>query len=172
MSALPPNTRRAATTCCGASSQRSAAPARARDTSRLPVAVIGGGPVGLAAAAHLIEKGETPLVFEAGEAVGASIRQWAHVRLFSPWKYLVDPAARRLLEPSGWTMPDEDHLPTGGELVAQLLEPLAALPAIAPHIRTGHRVVSVSRRGFDKVKSAGRDAAPFELVVQTPGGRT
>ena len=141
-------------------------------SGRLPVAVVGAGPIGLAAAAHLLEKGETPVVFEAGDAVGASIRQWAHVRLFSPWKYLVDPAARRLLEAAGWTMPDGDRLPTGGELVAGYLEPLAAHPAIAPHLRLGERVVAVSRRGFDKVKSKGREEAPFELVVRLPGGST
>ena len=138
---------------------------------RLPVAVIGAGPIGLAAAAHLLEKGETPIVLEAGPAVGASIREWGHVRLFSPWKYLVDPAARRLLEATGWSMPNEDHLPTGGELVAGLLEPLADHPAIAPHVRLDSRVIAVSRRGFDKVKSTGRDTAPFELVVRSADGQ-
>jgi len=57
------------------------------NASDLPVVVIGAGPVGLAAAAHLLARGETPLVLEAGDAVGASIRQWSHVRFFSPWKY-------------------------------------------------------------------------------------
>ena len=139
---------------------------------RLPVAVIGAGPVGLAAAVQLVAKGETPLVLEAGDAVGASIREWAHVRLFSPWRYVVDPTARQMLEASGWTMPDEDALPTGGELLERLVEPLAALPGIAPHVRLGHRVLAVTRRGYDKVKTAGRDETPFELVVRTPAGRT
>jgi thioredoxin reductase len=139
---------------------------------RLPVAVIGGGPIGLAAAAHLLEKGETPVVLEAGAAVGAAIREWAHVRLFSPWKYLVDPAVRRLLEPSGWRLPNEDRLPTGAELVTQLLEPLANHPRIAPTIRLGARVVAVTRRGHDKVKSVGREGAPFELsVLRADGAR-
>ncbi len=140
--------------------------------AELPVAVIGAGPVGLAAAAHLVARGMTPLVLEAGAAPGASIRGWAHVRLFSPWKYLVDPAARGMLQAAGWTEPDGDVLPTGGELVARYLEPLASLPQIAPHLRTGGRVVAVSRRGFDKVKTAGREQAPFELVVRTADGRT
>ena len=140
--------------------------------AELPVAVIGAGPIGLAAAAHLVARGMTPVVLEAGEAAGASIRRWAHVRLFSPWKYLVDPAARTLLQAAGWTEPDGDVLPTGGELVGRYLEPLAALPALAPHLRTGRRVVAVSRRGFDKVKTAGREQAPFELVVRTADGRT
>lgn len=138
--------------------------------SPLPVAVIGAGPIGLATAAHLIARGETPLVFEAGETVGANIREWAHVRLFSPWKYLTDPVTRGLLEESSWTQPDEDALPTGGEFVERFLEPLAAHPGIAPHVRLGRRVVAVSRRGLDKVKSAGRENAPFELVVESAGG--
>jgi thioredoxin reductase len=136
------------------------------------VAVIGAGPVGLVAAAHLVAKGETPLVLEAGDRVGASIRQWAHVRLFSPWKYVVEPTSRGMLEARGWTMPDENRLPTGGELVAQFIEPLAALPEIAPHVRLGRQVAAVTRRGVDKVKTAGRDEAPFELVVRTADGRT
>ncbi len=139
---------------------------------RLPVAVIGAGPVGLVAAAHLIARGEVPLVLEAGPAVGASIREWAHVRLFSPWKYVVDPTARGMLEASGWSMPNEERLPTGGEIVSHFLEPLAALPTIAPHVRVDTRVVQVTRRGFDKVKSAGRDDAPFELLLAHADGRS
>jgi cation diffusion facilitator CzcD-associated flavoprotein CzcO len=137
---------------------------------KLPVAVIGAGPIGLAAAAHLLARGETPVVLEAGEAAGASIRQWSHVRLFSPWKYLVDPTVRELLEEGGWTAPDADALPTGGELVAGLIDPLAAHPAIAPHIRFGRRVTAVTRLGTDRVKSAGRESAPFEIVARTAGG--
>jgi hypothetical protein len=136
-----------------------------------PVVVIGAGPVGLTAAAHLLSRGETPLVLEAGERVGTSILRWAHVRLFSPWKYLVDPVVRELLEESGWTEPPADRLPTGGELVSRLLEPLSALPRLAPHIRRGVRVVGVSRRGYDKVRSAGREEAPFELRIRTSEGR-
>lgn len=135
----------------------------------LPVAVIGAGPIGLVAAAHLVARGETPIVLEAGPAVGASIREWAHVRLFSPWKYLIDPVARRLLEPTGWEAPSPDRLPTGGELVSEFLEPLAALPAIAPHLRLGHEVLAVTRSGMDKVRTAGRDSTPFELLVRTGG---
>ncbi|HEX6368455.1 MAG TPA: FAD-dependent oxidoreductase [Longimicrobium sp.] len=140
--------------------------------AELPVAVIGAGPIGLAAAAHLVARGITPVVLEAGDEVGASIRRWSHVRLFSPWKYLVDPAARTMLEAAGWTEPDGDALPTGGELVERYLAPLAALPQIAPHVRTGRRVEAVSRRGYDKVKTAGRERAPFELVVRTADGRS
>jgi pyridine nucleotide-disulfide oxidoreductase/putative NAD(P)-binding protein len=166
-----PNTATGA--CCSGPAETCGCQSRdaALETSgRLPVAVIGAGPIGLAAAAHLLEKGETPVVYELGPAVGAAMREWAHVRVFSPWKYLVDPAARRLLDATGWVMPDPDVLPTGGELLSAYLEPLAAHPIIAPHLRLGARVVAITRRGFDKVKTAGRDAAPFELVVRTGEG--
>lgn len=132
----------------------------------LPVAVIGGGPVGLAAAAHLLERGLEPIVFEAGDAVGASIREWRHVRVFSPWEFNIDPAAEALLTEAGWTAPAADAYPTGAEIVERYLEPLAALPAIASRLRLGARVTAVTRQGVDKLKDAGRDEAPFELVVE------
>ena len=93
--------------------------------ANLPVAVVGAGPVGLAAAAHLLEQGEEPVVFEAGGAVGTGVLAWGHVRLFSPWRYVVDAAAERLLTASGWTAPDADGYPTGREVVERYLAPLA-----------------------------------------------
>ena len=106
----------------------------------LPVAVIGAGPIGLAAAAHLLARGESPLILEAGDSVGASIRTWAHVRVFSPWRYDMDAASIALLEQSGWTPPPLDGLPTGRELIERYLEPLASLPEIARHLRLSTRV--------------------------------
>lgn len=132
-------------------------------TAALPVAVIGAGPVGLAAAAQLAARGIDFVVLEAGDDVAASIRHWSHVRLFSPWRYNTDPAARALLEPTGWTLPDPDRLPTGGELIADYLAPLVAHPAIAPHLRLGAAVSAIVRQGYDKVRTAGREDAPFLL---------
>src|SRR3954463_6725941 len=80
---------------------------------KLPVAVIGAGPVGLAAAAHLAARGERFVVLETGASVGHSMLQWGHVRVFSPWRYNVDRTARRLLESTGWRHPTPDALPTG-----------------------------------------------------------
>ena len=69
--------------------------------AELPVAVIGGGPIGLAAAAQLIERGMPVRVYEAGATVGANVRDWGHVRIFSPWRYSIDAAARKLLAAAG-----------------------------------------------------------------------
>ena len=138
--------------------------------TKLPVAIIGGGPVGLAAAAHLLERGESPLLFEAGATVGANVLDWGHVRMFSPWEYNVDAACRRLLEASGWLMPPAEVLPTGAELYQQYLQPLAELPAMRAVIRTGARVTAISRRHHDKMKDGSRESAPFVLRVSTNGG--
>jgi thioredoxin reductase len=140
------------------------------DVKGLPVAVIGAGPVGLAAAAHLGARRQKFVLLEAGTSVGAHVRAWGHVQVFSPWRYNVDPVARELLLASGWVEPDGDVLPAGGEIVAQYLEPLAKCPEIEPHVRFGSRVVAVARAGYDKMKSAGRERAPFELSVRTVAG--
>jgi hypothetical protein len=133
------------------------------------VAVVGAGPVGLAAAAHLSARGIEPLVFEAGEAVGASIREWGHVRVFSPWAFNIDPVAEALLNEAGWDAPAGESYPTGDDIVTRYLEPLAALPAIAPALHLNARVVGVTRHGIDKLKDDGRQDAPFELIVEEHG---
>ncbi len=138
--------------------------------SQLPVVVIGAGPVGLAAAAHLVERGIEPLVLEAGETVGASVLRWGHVRVFSPWRFNLDKAAVRLLAGSDWEHPDPAALPTGAELVDRYLRPLAEHPGIAPHLRTGVEVVAVARAGVDKVRTAGRDGQAFVVRVRDRAG--
>ncbi|MVA75816.1 FAD-dependent oxidoreductase [Auraticoccus sp. F435] len=137
----------------------------------LPVVVIGAGPVGLAAAAHLLERGLEPLVLEAGASVGAAVSQWGHVRLFSPWRYDVDAAARRLLAAEGWTSPSPEELPTGRELVQRYLEPLAATEPLSGRIRTGARVVAVTRAGADRTRTLGRQRRPYRLRVVDASGR-
>src|SRR4051812_39735520 len=137
----------------------------------LPVAVIGAGPVGLAAAAHLLERGETPIIFEAGDTVGANMRDWEHVRMFSPWQYTVDQATVRLLNAHGWEMPPADELPTGGAMVERYMRPFAALPEVSERIHLNARVVAVSRQNIDKMKDKGRDDAPFILHVEYGDGQ-
>lgn len=139
-------------------------------TSRqdLPVVVIGAGPVGLAAAAHLTERGIACTVLEAGSGPAAAVRQWGHVRLFSPWRFNLDAAARRLLTAAGWVEPDPQALPTGAQLAGDYLRPLADLPQIKAGVRYDARVVAVTRLGLDRLRTAGRDSAPF--LVRLAGG--
>lgn len=135
-----------------------------------PVAVIGAGPVGLAAAAHLVQRGLPFVLFEAAGDVSASFAGVRHVRLFSPWRFNVDRVARALLTDAGVTVPDGDRLPSAAELIDHYLRPLADLPPIRSQLRLQHRVLAVSRAGADKVRSRQREASPFVLRVRSPEG--
>jgi thioredoxin reductase len=134
--------------------------------SELPVVVIGAGPQGLAAAAHLLERGLEPLVLESGDGPAAAVSEWGHVRLFSPWPELVDKAAARLLGPAGWTAPDAGY-PTGGEWISRYLRPLAEV--LGDRVLYGARVAGVSRRGRDRLVDAGRGDQPFTVHVTGAG---
>jgi len=139
------------------------------ENKKLPVAIIGGGPVGLAAAAHLVKRGESFVLFEAGETAGANVLNWAHVRVFSPWKYNIDKAAKELLEQSGWKSPDENGLPTGKELYDHYFKHLVNLPTIHPHVHTNSMVMAIGRKGLDKMKSKDREKQPFVIQVKQNG---
>ncbi|WP_108661901.1 NAD(P)-binding domain-containing protein [Acuticoccus kandeliae] len=142
------------------------------ELSDLPVAIIGAGPVGLAAAAHVMERGMAARVLERGADAGAAVRDWGHVRLFSPWRFNVDDAARRLLETTGWTAPDPDRLPTGAELLADYLAPLARHPHLARAITYGATVTGITREGLDKSGSTDRAEAPFLVRWRDASGAT
>lgn len=136
----------------------------------LPVVIIGAGPVGLAAAAHVLSRQLTPLLFESGATAGAGVRRWGHVRMFSPWRTNVDTAAAAILERYGWSIPDGDAYPTGNDLAEKYLEPLAATSELAPQVRLNTRVVSVAREGHDLMKDGAREDAPFLVRVAGPEG--
>ncbi|MBT2645411.1 NAD(P)-binding domain-containing protein [Bacillus sp. ISL-34] len=140
------------------------------DKRGLPVAIIGGGPVGLAAAAHLLKKREKFIVLEAGDSVGSSLLEWGHVRMFSPWQYNIDQTAKELLEQSGWTSPNQEALPTGREMVEEYLLPLSNLPEIKEQIMLRAKVVGVAKMAHDKLKTGKRDTVPFQLYVEVEGG--
>ncbi|MFB8760563.1 NAD(P)-binding domain-containing protein [Streptomyces nigra] len=137
-------------------------------TTELPVVVIGAGPAGLAATAHLIDQGIEPLVLEAGPIAGAAVREWSHVRLFSTWGEVVDPAAEKLLAPTGWTRPDPATYPSGGDWAESYLQPLADV--LGDRVRTGARVTGVSRAGRDRIVDADREAQPFVVHFTTADG--
>ncbi|MFI6990344.1 FAD-dependent oxidoreductase [Nonomuraea wenchangensis] len=153
--------------CCGPTAVELEPSRQATQPGDLPIVVIGAGPVGLAAAAHLAERGLDFVVLEAGKRAGASVARWGHVRVFSPWKYDIDAAARRLLEAGGWNAPDAEWLPTGAELIDDYLAPLAEL--FGDRVRAGAKVSAISRLGYDRVRTAGREQAPF-LIRLADGG--
>jgi thioredoxin reductase len=138
-----------------------------------PLVVIGAGPTGLAAAAHAQARGLETVVLEAGDAPGAAVRSWGHVRLFSAWSELVDPAAEKVLADAGWQAPKPTDYPTGADWVTDYLEPLSdALTATGlVTISLRHRVTGVARSGRDVMVDAGREGAPFVVHVTGPDGQ-
>jgi len=132
------------------------------------VAILGAGPVGLAAAAHVLERGMEPIVLERGDKVAHAVRSWGHVPMFSNWRYNLDAAAARRLAAEGWVPPDPEAYPTGGDLVAGYLDPLGQ--TLAPWLRLGRQVVAVTRDGLDKVKDAGRAEAGFVIEMEGVAG--
>lgn len=139
-------------------------------TKETTVAVIGAGPVGLAAAAYLLERGIEFTLIEADSRIASTMRDFAHVRLFSPWRYNIDSAVRRHLEPAGWIAPDPEALPAAGELVERYLAPFASLPQVQSRLQLGVRVNAISRAYMDKVQSSSREMARFLLRLERPDG--
>lgn len=137
------------------------------------VAILGAGPIGLEAALAAAEHGLSLRCYESATAVAGNVRSWGHVQLFTPWSMNVSPRVRAALAVSGQSLPDSDACPTGAEMVDRVIEPLAALPAIAPHIRLQTRVVEVGRDGLlksDAIGSATRGERPFRILLETIDG--
>ncbi|MEM7416605.1 MAG: FAD-dependent oxidoreductase [Gemmatimonadota bacterium] len=136
------------------------------------VVVIGAGPIGLEAALALAESGREFVLFEAGPDVGANVTSWGHVALFTPWSMNVSPRARRMCAAHGVELPAGGDCPTGDDLVREMLKPIARLPAIAPHVECGTRVLSVGREGQLKNTEIGtgvRSETPLRLLVEANG---
>jgi hypothetical protein len=131
--------------------------------------VIGGGPIGLAAALGAVRRGLDVTVLEQGE-VGASIRRWGPTRFFSPLAMNLPPGAAEVLAEK---LPPDEAILTGPEFVDAVLSPLAACAALAGRVRTNHRVLAVGRTGFTRCDYAGhpiRSERGFRLLVDTPDG--
>ncbi|WP_412733885.1 NAD(P)-binding domain-containing protein [Heyndrickxia sporothermodurans] len=151
-------------TCCHA--EKELKDTNNGESKHLPVAIIGAGPVGLAAAAHLVRYNQQFILLESGSQVGANILTWGHVRVFSPWRYNIDKFASKLLKKQDWNEPDLNELPTGKDLVEQYLKPLANTPEIKNSLFVNTKVLSISRKSMDKMKTANREKQPFVIIAE------
>ena len=137
--------------------------------TRRRVAIVGAGPIGLAAAFRSTELGHDVSVFEA-EDVGHALTRWGDTRFFSPLGMNVPAGFRNL---GVGLLPPDDALLTGREMVEHVLKPVAASPLIAERIRTRHRVRAIGRAGMTRGDYPGhplRAERPFQLLVETPAG--
>ena len=141
--------------------------------SRRHIAILGGGPVGLEAALAASEHGFGFTVYEKGPTVGANVRSWGHVRLFTPWSMNVSPRMRRALAEVDAEPPRGDACPTGRDLAERVLDAVAALPAVEEHLRPETQVLQVGREGLLKSDEIGTDLRafrPFRLLIRLPDG--
>ena len=99
------------------------------------------------------------------------MREWAHVRVFSPWRYNVDAVAVAMLTKSGWTMPDPTTCRPDGSS-------LRSISSRSPRSRRSSRLsgwgLGSSASAVAAWTSSGRTAvtaAPFVLRVRTTNGQ-
>ena len=140
----------------------------------MDLAIIGGGPVGLEAAARAAHMGLATVLFEAGE-VADHVRAWGWLRLFSPFEWNAGPAGLEVLRGQGGELPAAEALLTGAELRTHYLLPLAAALRSRVEVREGARVRDVARA--DRLKGealgeAARAEQPFRMLVEEGGAET
>src|SRR5919199_5877943 len=137
------------------------------------LAILGAGPIGLEAALAAADRGLRFTVYDAAPTVAGHVREWGHVRLFTPWDMNVSERMRSALAAAGVEAPRGDELPTGDELAARLYDPVGALAAIEPRLRLGTRVEAVGREGLlkhDEIGTGARARHPFRLLLSTADG--
>jgi 2-polyprenyl-6-methoxyphenol hydroxylase-like FAD-dependent oxidoreductase len=137
------------------------------------IAVLGAGPIGLEVALAAAERGWPFTLYEGAPSVAAHVRDWGHVRLFTPWEMNVSDRMRHALERAGEDVPSGNDLPTGSQVAERLYEPVAALPEMQPRLRLGTRVLGVAREGLlkhEEIASDVRGTHQFRLLLAHEDG--
>ncbi|MGH7596732.1 MAG: NAD(P)-binding domain-containing protein [bacterium] len=139
-------------------------------TNKKRAVVIGAGPMGFEIALRALDRGFEVTLLEAGH-IGENIRQWQHVRFFSPFGMNISLRVRQAL--SGNQLPADDAILTGGEFIETVLQPLSRLPELQEKIHCGHRVVSIARAGLGKMGLPNhplRTERPFRILTEDVEG--
>ncbi|MFJ7666623.1 NAD(P)-binding domain-containing protein [Lysinibacillus sp. NPDC097195] len=152
--------------CCTSTKDIEVPQAAQNNNDQLPIVIIGAGPIGLAAAAHLVEQKQAFILLEAGREIAHNIRHWGHVTLFSPWRYNINKAAKSLLDATDWQEPNLEALPTGHEFIDLYLKPLSELEQIKVNLQLNTKVVGIARQLNDKMKTKNRRAQALTVYVE------
>jgi len=139
------------------------------------IAIIGAGPVGLEAALYARYLGYKVTIFERGEKPAASVRQWGHVRLFTPFGMNASPLGVAALQAQdlGYQPPSSQEFVTGDALCERYLKPLVASDLLSGSLRLGTRVISVGRPHHRKGQAIGSPARTehgFHILVENQSG--
>jgi thioredoxin reductase len=139
------------------------------------IAILGAGPIGLEAAVTAASLGLTFTVYEAGR-IGEHVLRWGHVRMFTPFGLMstIRGRARIGADNPGYSLPADTDLLTGRDYAAVYLDPLAASPSIAPHLKLATAVVQIARIGLHRDELVGdprRARQPFRLLLRAEDGR-
>ncbi len=138
------------------------------------IAVIGAGPIGLEAALYARFLGYQVELYERDD-VAANVRQWGHVRMFSPFQMnrsTLGIAAIAAQDPA-YQPPADEAILTGQEWFERYLQPLSQTDLLADHLHTGTEVISVARTDFLKSDFPGdecRREADFRLLLRNRDG--
>lgn len=130
------------------------------------VIVIGGGPIGLEAAAYGRAAGLDVVLYERKD-IGAHVNAWAFVRMFTPWHLNTTPLGREAV--GNDPVLSSCLCPTGQELVQQYLVPLAESDLLRDSVETGVRVLAVGRD--ERPTGTTRGAPRFRVLLCDGYGR-
>lgn len=136
------------------------------------IAIIGAGPVGLEAALAAEKSGRAFTIYERGQIADA-VRQWGHVRMFSPFTTNSTKSGIARLRAAGHELPEPDALLTGEEFRDGYLQPLADTFGARLLRKTSVVAIGRSRRlKGDFIGGSERSvAAPFRLLLAAKDGQ-
>lgn len=131
--------------------------------------IIGAGPIGLEAAAWAAARNWDVVLFEKNN-IGHHIRQWGHIKLFSPFHmnhsnwgpHLLIRAFPELI------LPAESSCISGNEYVSSYLKPLSQLPELSKKIFLGTHVIQIGKEDLSKNKYIAENRRldhPFRILI-------
>ena len=134
------------------------------------VAVLGAGPVGVEAALLALRDGFRVTLYDKGE-IGDHLRQWGHVKLFSPFGFNVTSAGTDAIrrEHRDHVLPGPNEFTTGANFREVYLIPLSMTPEIDGAMKAKTEVLAIARQGLfhsDAPEDPRRAQAPFRIHVR------